>query len=83
MTEWRLKGVPTSSEAAEKVIDYDGKPISGNTRAGFLDGYERAEKAIVKALREEAFWIINGTNSVSINDVQCFSNGRLVFIPDE
>ena len=51
MSEWRPEGMLTSVEAVEKVIDYDSKPIRGNTRAGFLDGYERAERAMLAALR--------------------------------
>ena len=39
--------------------------------------------AIIKALREDAFWIIDGSHKVEIDSTRCFANGRLVFIPDE
>ncbi len=98
MSEWRPEGMLTSVEAAEKVIDYDSKPIRGNTRAGFLDGYERAERAMLAALREggvygqytegvdEGPWLVgDGGEYFDISDIVSDENkkGYLVFIPDK
>ncbi len=84
MSEWRPEGMLTSVEAAEKVIDYDGKPIRGNTRAGFLDRYERAERAMLAALKEQSTRVDTGVEEGTINlPFHGGSHGFVVFIPDK
>ncbi len=83
MNGWRPEGMLTSVEAAERVIDYDSKPIRGNTRAGFLDGYERAERAMLAALRERAKKCAESSVLLREHLENVQADGVWVFIPDK
>ena len=83
MSEWRPEGMPTAYEAVEKIIDYDGKPIRGNARAGFLDGYERAERAMLEALRERAKKCAESSVLLREHLENVQADGVWVFIPDK